>query len=195
MALLAGLQKIDRLGLPHPIWEFVRSAAKLETYKKTKAYAGWTVRTVELKGKPWKSMYVNHITASQVPGAVRRIQQRQGGGAIIAVYPSWYWRRGGTMLVEKNRIVVETVRGHISELVRMGAVDGRFEYMGGKWSQIAGRKNVLSVSQQRQLKQAAKKITMRNILLEWSFSTQNKLIFYRLDDMKTVGKLLLQKYG
>lgn len=195
MALLKGLQIIDQAGLPHPTWEFVRKSAELKKYKRTKAYVGWTVRTVELKGRPWRSMFVNHINKTEVPTAVDCIQKKQGGGAIIAVYPSWHWRRGGTILIEKPRILVEVTRGHLSNLVRQGRLDVAYQFQSDRLVLTQGDPRLLSINQRQALARAIKQIKQDNIVLEWSISTQNKLIFFRLDKIKMLSKLLLEKYS
>lgn len=195
MTILQGLKIIDRAGLPHPEWEFVRSSKDLKNFPNIKDYVGWTIRTVEVKNAPWKNLYVNWLSKSKVPAKVDELQKKQKGKALFVTYPSWKWRKGGTVLIEKDRVVIEVVKGAIVDLMRHGKVDASYFYQKGKLVDTTGNAKLLTPTERTKILQASKKIKKKDIILEWGITTQEKFIFYRIEDIHEAAKLLLKKYS
>lgn len=192
MTIYQGLKIIAKTGLPHPEWEFVRSSKDLKNFYKVKDYVGWTIRTVNVKNAKWKNLYVNWLAKSKVPAKVDELQKKQRGKAMFVVYPSWKWKVGGTILLEPNREVIEGVRGGVVDLMRYGKVDASITYKNKKIVAKTGNQNLFADNKRQIL--LARKIRRSNIILEWGITTQNKFIFYRIEDIKEAGKLLLEKY-
>lgn len=186
---------IDAAGLPHPVWEFVKRSEELKKFSRTRAYAGWTVRKVAERGVSWKTLYANNLKAADVPQTVGRFQKQCSGQAVFAVYPSWYWRVGGSILAEKNSLIIEASSGHIHNLMRHGQVEAQYTYVGNRLQASSGRIKIVPPAVRRRMLQGCRRLRQKNVLLEWSISTQGKLIFYRMNSVKDLGKELLQKYS
>ncbi|MFA6271656.1 MAG: hypothetical protein WC693_00915 [Patescibacteria group bacterium] len=195
MDIYQGLTRIDKAGLPHPEWEFVSSSKDLKKYFKIKDYCGWTVRTARLIGAPWKNLYVNWLPKKQVPAKIDELQKMHKGKALFVIYPSWNWKKSGTILIEKNRTVIEAAKGSIIDLMRYGKVDASYFYQHGKLVGSNGKEQLLSPTERRKILQAEKKIKQKEIILEWGITTQNKFIFYRIETLKEAARLLIQKYS
>ncbi|MFH1235367.1 MAG: hypothetical protein V1685_00310 [Parcubacteria group bacterium] len=205
MTILQGLKIIDRAELPHPEWEFVRTSKDLlprqgrlgyKRFPKIKDYVGWTIRTVDIINGPWENLYVNRLPKKQVPGKVDEFQKRLRGRALFVIYPSWKWKRAGTLLIEKDRVVIEAIRGAIVDLMRHGKVEGAYYFNTAlKLVSTVGDARVITLTERKKILQAVRKIRQKNVILEWGITTQNKFIFYRIEDIREAGKLLLKKYS
>lgn len=195
MTIFEGLTIIDRAKLPHPEWEFVHSSKDLKKFPKTKDYVGWTIRTIDIKGGKWQNMYVNWLPKKQVPKKIDEFQKKLHGKATFIIYPSWKWRIGGTVIIEKKRVVIESVCGAIVNLMRHGKVDASYFYERGKLVSYTGNKQLLSAAERRKILQASSKLSSKNIMLEWAITTRNTFIFYRIENIKEAAKLLLKKYS
>jgi len=194
MTILQGLRIIDQAGLPHPEWEFVRNSKDLKKFPKIKDYAGWTIRTVEVKNGPWKNLYANWLPKKKVLPRIDELQKEQRGRALFVVYPSWKWKKGGTILIEKDRVVTEAVKGQIEDLMRRGRVDASYFYRKGRLMHATGNKSFLTASEKRKILQASRKLKLKDVILEWGVTTQDKFIFYRIENIREAAKLLLEKY-
>ena len=170
MTILQGLKIIDKAGLPHPEWEFVRSSQDLKDFPNIKDYVGWTIRTVEVKNAPWKNLYVNWLSKKQVPAKIDALQKKHRGKALFVTYPSWKWQKGGTILIEKDRVVIEAVKGAIVDLMRHGKVDASYFYQKGKLIDTTGNSKLLTPAERITILQASKKIKKKYISQEWGIT-------------------------
>ncbi len=193
MTICQGLKLIDKAGLPHPEWEFVKSSKDLDKFYKIKDYVGWTIRTVDIKGAEWNNLYINWLIKDKVPAQIDKFQNQQKGKTVFVVYPSWKWKKGGTILIEKNSEIIEAVEGEIVNLMRHGKIDASYYYKNKKLFQVIGEKKFLTSRERRKIL-LARKMNKKNIILEWGITTRGKFIFYRIEDIREAGKLLLEKY-
>ena len=46
--------------------------------------------------------------------------------------PSWKWKKGGTVLIELNKTMIEVVNGKIEKLMRGGKIGASYTYQQGK---------------------------------------------------------------
>jgi len=195
MTILEGLTMIDNAGLPHPEWEFVRSSQDLKKFYDIEDYVGWTIRTVEVSNAPWKNVYANWVAKSDVPATVDALQKEQEGNAVFVVYPSWKWKKGGTVLIEGDQVIIEAVADAVVELMRHGRVDARYVFERGNLIRTDGDNGLLNESDLNHMRMAQKNISMDNIILEWGVTTQGTFIFYRIEDIHEAARLLLEKYA
>ncbi|MBU0613379.1 hypothetical protein KKB10_05220 [Patescibacteria group bacterium] len=114
---------------------------------------------------------------------------------MFVIYPSWKWKKGGTVLIERNRTVIESANGSIVDLMRYGKVDASYFYEQGKLISSSGKKKLLSSDERKKILQAERRIKQKEIILEWGITTQNKFIFYRIETLKDAAKLLIKKYS
>lgn len=195
MTFYDGLKLIQRLQLPHPTWQFVRQGRELKNLERISAYAGWTIRTAEVRGAAYKNLYVNWLPRAQVAPMVDKFQRQLRGQGVFVLYPSWKWRKGGAVIVEPKQVMIEAVRGAIVDLARHGRVDVRYIYQRGKLVSVEGKRNFLNSRDLKHLLAAAKKLKSNSYYFEWAVSTQGKFIIYRLRDLASEGKALLAKYS
>lgn len=195
MTILGGLKLIDRYKLPHPEWEFVKSSKELKKFYKIKDYVGWTIRTVSVANGPWKNLYVNWLAKKKVPAKIDEFQRQYKGKALFVVYPSWRWKKGGTILKEKGRTIIEAVKGEVVNLMRKGKINASYSYVGNRLREFTGQKSFLSHKELKKIRLAAGQLKMQGVILEWAISSQNKFIIYRLEKIQEAAKLLLNKYG
>lgn len=193
MKLYQGLLKMQQLKLPHPDWQFVVKGQGLSDLKKISAYAGWTIRTVKVSSGQYQNIYDNWVPRNQVGKMVDKFQRKLSGRGLFVVYPSWRWQVGGTLLIEKNRQVVEAAKGAITDLARHGVNDVCYIFKKGQIDSINGQK-ILSKKILVNLQSAIKALSKGNYYLEWAVTTQGKFIFYRLNDLKSEARLLMNKY-
>lgn len=195
MNIYQGLTRIDKAGLPHPEWEFVETSKDLKKYFKIKDYCGWTIRTVKVTGAPWNNLYVNWLPKKQVPEKIDELQKEHKGKAVFVIYPSWKWKKSGTLLIEKDRTVIEAAKGPIVDLMRHGKLDASCIYKNGKLLESNGNKKLLTSEERKKVLHAGKKLKQKEIILEWGITTQNKFIFYRIETLKDAARLLMEKYS
>lgn len=194
VTILQGLKLIDKAGLPHPRWEFVKNSKDLKKFFGTPDYVGWTIRTADVKNGPWKNLYVNWLKKKQVPAKIDELQKQQKNKAIFVVYPSWRCKKSGTILIDKGMTVIEATKGAIVDLMRYGKVTVRYSYKSGKMTQVDGQKDFLTPTERGRILQASKKLKNKGIILEWAIGRQNEFIFYRVENVREAAKLLLKKY-
>ena len=195
MTFYDGLKLIAKLKLPHPTWQFVRQSSELKRLPRMSAYAGWTIRTAEVRGASYQNLYANWLPRRQVAARVDRFQRQLRGRGLFVVYPSWRWRKGGAVIVEPGQVVIEAVLGAVVDLARHGRLDTQYIYRRGRLVSVIGEPKVLSRLDLKRLLAAAKKLRGRSYYFEWAVSTRGKFIIYRLRDLASEGQALLAKYG
>ncbi|MFA6098888.1 MAG: hypothetical protein WCV50_05060 [Patescibacteria group bacterium] len=195
MTIYQGLKIIDKYEFPHPTWQFVSSSREIKNLARIKDYVGWTIRTVKVFNGPWMNHYANWVAKKDVPSVVDKLQKKHKNKALFVIYPSWKWKKAGTVLLEKNRTVIEARRGAIVDLMRHGQVEASYFYKRGKLTAVVGDRNVLTSAERKKVLQAERKITLKNVILEWGITTQGKFIFYRVEDIGEAARLLIKKYS
>ena len=121
MNLYHNIRLIDDLNIPHPKWEFVKSSKELKKFNKIKDYCGWTIRVAFFKNDDFREpIYVNWLPKKQVPKKVDEFAKVAQANYIIVVYPSWKFNKSGTLLIDKDRYVIEATDGSIQDLMRQG---------------------------------------------------------------------------
>lgn len=195
MTFLEGLQLIDYFDLPHPAWQFVRKGSELSNINKISAYAGWTIRTAAVFRGKYKNLYVNWLTAKEVTTKIDKFQKELKGKGLFVVYPSWHWLKGGTMIKEPGRIIIEAIAGAVVDLARHGKVEADYFYSHGKLIIQHDDKNIISKKELNYLLRAARLLRSGSYYLEWAVSTKGKFIFYRLRDLASEAKDLVAKYA
>ncbi|OGL78079.1 hypothetical protein A3J43_04145 [Candidatus Uhrbacteria bacterium RIFCSPHIGHO2_12_FULL_54_23] len=160
-------------------------------------YVGWTIRTAALTNphKLWKNVFDNWVLKKNVGKVVDELQEQQEGDAVFVVYPSWKWEKAGAILSEGTRVTVEGVRGSINDLSRQGTVDARFSYHYRDLQHTHGDKKFFSPAEKKVIAYACGQVMGKNLITEFAVTTQNKLIFFRLEKIEEAAKLLLEKYG
>jgi hypothetical protein len=195
MTFYDGLKLIQRLKLPHPTWQFVRYGRELKRLAKISAYAGWTIRTAEVRQAAYKNLYVNWLPRGQVSATVDKFQRQLNGRATFIVYPSWRWRKGGAVIVEAGQMVIEATRGAIVDLARQGKVQAQYIYKRRRLISAEGERDILTPRDLKHLLSAADKLKGDSYYFEWGVSTRGKFIIYRLRDLAAEAKALIAKYG
>lgn len=201
MTIFQGLLLIDKLGLPHPEWEFVKTSEDLKKFFKIKDYVGWTIRTVKVNRKRnFKNLYSNWLKKNKVPQTIDNFGKEFRGKATFVIYPSWRWKKGGTLLIDKKRVVIEAKKGSIEELARSGDIAVGYLYnQKFKLIDFWGKKNFLNPRERKRILTAAFKILNQKIkgefIFEWAITTQNKFIFYKVENLKESAQRLLKKYS
>lgn len=193
MKLYQGLLKIEKLKLPHPIWQFIKSGDGLVNMEKIDSYAGWTIRTVKISKGLYKNLYVNWLPLKKVKKKVDEFQEQLKDRGLFVVYPSWRWQMGGTLLIEKDRQIVEAIKGEIVDLARHGINQSCYIFKKGRLIEVTG-KRLLDKKVLIQIKKAIK-VLNKDTYLEWAVTTQGKFIFYRMNDLRSEAKHLINKYN
>jgi len=193
---MEGLKLINRLGLPHPEWQFVKCSDELNI-DKIQDYVGWTIRTVAFEDplKKWKNVFDNWVPKRKVGAIVDDFQSQLDCDAIFVVYPSWKWRKAGAILSEGTRMTLEGVYGTINDLSRRGIVDARFSYRYHVMELTHGDKQFFTHSERDIAAHACRQIMGKNLIVEFAITSQNKFIFFRLEKIEEAAKLLMEKYG
>jgi len=197
MNLYENFKLLERWGLPHPCWEFVKSSKELKKFKRLKDYCGWTVKVLFTKDNVFRQpLYVNWLPKNKVPFQVDAFARQAKKDFVIIVYPSWKLIKTGTLLIERQRLVVEACKGHIYELMRKGNCQLRLIYdKDGKLQECWGNGKFLSPQERRKILAAALRLKRSGIILEWAVSQRKEFIVYKLENLKQAGKLLLAKYS
>ncbi|MBU1038911.1 hypothetical protein KKC17_01600 [Patescibacteria group bacterium] len=198
MDLYQGLRQIEDLGLPHPIWRFVSVKEDLRDLSKISAYAGWTIRTIKVSKGVYKNYYANWLNIISLNKSLVAFQRKLKGQGLFIIYPSWRWRKGGTLLVDEQGATVEAVKGEIVALARQGQVMARYYCKKNKKLKLVYGKNILNSQEKKYLNKAIASVELlpnQGYYGEWAVSTKGKFMFYRLNDLVSEGQYLLKKYG
>ncbi|MFZ5391012.1 MAG: hypothetical protein ACOZAJ_01930, partial [Patescibacteria group bacterium] len=155
MDLQQGLKLIEELKLPHPDWRFVTDKKDLEGLSKVLAYAGWTIRTIKVLKGNYKNYYANWLSLKRLSSTLVDFQKKLKHKGLFIVYPSWRWRKGGTLLVDKQGFIVEATKGQIADLARHGQVQARYTGQLGKNLRLRYGQNIISRLERKHLNQAA----------------------------------------
>ncbi|MFA4873527.1 MAG: hypothetical protein WC659_06410 [Patescibacteria group bacterium] len=196
MTILQGLRLIERYGLPHPEWQFVRYSAELKIGH-IRDYVGWTIRTAALidSKKKWTNVFVNWVSKRDVPVKLDELQSQQRGEAIFVVYPSWKWKKAGAVMSEGMRVTVEGVNGSIGDLSRKGRMHAQFVYHRHQLNHTHGDQTFFTPSEKKIIQSACERFAGKDIIAEFAVTTRNKLVFYRLERVEEAVKLLIKKYS
>ena len=196
MTILQGLRLIERYGLPHPEWQFVRYSEELKIGR-MRDYVGWTIRTVALikSKKKWKNVFVNWIPKREVPARLDALQKQQEGEAIFVVYPSWTWKKAGAIMSEGMRVTIEGVYGSINDLSRKGKVHSQFLYHRHELQHKYGDQSFFAPEEKRVMRHACAQLMGKDLIAEFAVTTKNKLIFFRLEQLHEAARLLIEKYS
>lgn|SRR3989338_6303873 len=196
MNLIKNFKLIDQWDLARPDWEFVKSSSGLKKFAGIKDYCGWTIRVLYTKpGSFRKPIYVNWLPKSRVKGKIDQFAKQAKKDYVIVVYPSWKLFKSGTLLIDKDRIVVEACRGSIDNLMRHGLCELRLTYDNRRRLINAwGKLKFLSASEKKKILSAMGKVKKKGLILEWAVGQRGEFIFQKLEDVKQAGKLLLKKY-
>ncbi len=198
MDLQQGLKLIEQLNLPHPLWRFVKKTTDLSGLNKVPAYAGWTIRTVGVLGQDYKNYYANWLPLKNLPAVLTDFQKELKNKGLFIIYPSWRWRKGGTLLVDKKEFIVEATKGQIVNLARHGRVQARYIGKVNKNLRLVYGQDIINQSERNQLKQAAAAIAglpAGEYYGEWAVATNGRFMFYRFNDLKSEAEHLLKKYS
>lgn len=187
---------IDQWGLPHPDWEFVKSSVDLKRHHQIKDYCGWTIRVL-WRGKQFKKpLYINWLAKEKVAKEIDQLAKKAKKDYLIVTYPSWIPQKSGTLLIEKNRIIIEACQGKITRLMREGICDVGYQI--SKLGQVQsswGNRHFLTRVEKKKIIDALAKIPQKNIMLEWAFGQQGEFIFYKLETLAKAGQALIAKYA
>ena len=196
MNIIDNILLMDQWGIPHPDWEFVKSSADLKRHHQIKDYCGWTIRVAWTGSRFKKPLYVNWLAKEKVPQEIDRLAKQAKKDYLIITYPSWIPQKSGTLLIENNRIVIESCQGQITRLMREGQCDAGYQLgKSGRIQDSWGNQNFLANREKKQIISALAKIPEKNIILEWAFGQQKEFIFYKFESMARAGKALLEKYS
>ena len=178
-----GLLQIDKFGLKHPQWIFVKSSNQIPTQPWAKAPVGWTVRCCPEDsyefGLPSKHM----LQFSELQSVVHEFSEYLKTDVRFVIYPSWEFDVSGCCLMEHGRLIVEAVKGDIAPLLR-GQVnpDVVLESKGPffqKFFQIRGNSELLSFQDQQVLLVSCRKLEVAaTLVLEWTKTLFGEILFH-----------------
>ncbi|MBI5466313.1 MAG: hypothetical protein HY974_03425 [Candidatus Kerfeldbacteria bacterium] len=100
MTFYEGLKLIAKLKLPHPTCQFVSLGRELKDLPRISAYAGWTIRTAEVRGAAYKNLYANWLPRRQVLATVDKFQRRLRGQSY---YFEWAVSTRGKFIIYRLR--------------------------------------------------------------------------------------------
>jgi hypothetical protein len=187
MRKLDGLLEIEKLGLPHPKWEFVREPSELRYIGKKDEYVGWTVRTcLDKGGNEFYLPHANWIKGEEVPQKIKEFKEKVKQEATFVVYPSWKFIKGANIMFIENEIIIEAVKGKLHKLLYGGSPDLQLTYsrtIHPKKLFSKGKEDLLSKAEYNYLLSLNKKIS-GNKILQWSHTTSGKYFFHDLRELK-----------
>lgn len=114
---LRGLYLLRQWGLPAIKWEIFTRDTTLP------ANCLWTVRTALYSGQDVNLPRAVGVEAKEAEAFARRLLQELGDRGVVFYYPYFVAERSGTLLVGKERAVVEAVKGDLWHLVSEGKRD------------------------------------------------------------------------
>ncbi|NYZ79772.1 hypothetical protein H0N95_00810 [Candidatus Micrarchaeota archaeon] len=187
MNKLRGLLEIQKLGLPHPIWEFVKNPMQL-TYKgEEDEYVGWTVRTcLDNGGDEFNLPHANWIKKKEVPGKIDEFQKAIKKEATFVVYPSWEFIKAANAMFINDKIIIEVVKGRLHKLLYGGDPDLHLVYSRTEEPELInykGEKQILTKEDYECLL-GLNKVIKGNKIIQWSHTTRNTYLFHDLREIK-----------
>jgi hypothetical protein len=191
MNKLQGLIEIEKLGLPHPKWEFVKNSSELKYIGEEDEYVGWTVRTcLDKGGDEFNLPHANWLKKEEILNAIENFKKKIKEEATFIVYPSWEFVKGANIMFTKNEIIIEAVKGRLHKLLYGGSPDLNIVFSRTKppvelvWQ---GDKGVISDSEYKHLLELNEKV-FGNKIFQWSHTTNGKYLFHDLRELKEVKK-------
>ncbi len=191
MNKLEGILKLEELGLPHKKWQIVKKAEELNLNKKTTC--GWCIRSCLSNGTGKNELalpFAAYVRAEEIPEIIKKFQKKLEGGGIFVVYPAWRFKKSGNLMLLEYSLIIEAVEGFVRDLADGKRVDVHYQYpmyddkifVGGL--EISGNKNLLSDEERASLLGYAKKIPYKNVVLEWSYDTEDNFYFHDITEIK-----------
>ena len=184
-----GLLQINKFGLQHPQWVFVKSSNQIPTQPWVEAPVGWTVRCCPedsyVFGLPSKHM----LQFTELRSVVHDFSKYLETNVRFVIYPSWEFDVSGCCLMENARLTVEAVKGDIAPLLR-GQVnpDVVLESAGPffqRFDRVRGRSELLSLQDQRVLLVSCRKLEVASVLvLEWTKTLFGEILFHDWLELK-----------
>ena len=209
---LEGLLRIDELKLPHPNWKFVTlgsepeaqlnqrlqsktiNADKLALSDKQK----WTVRTCLLGNVTEIEFGLKRavgIDSNQVADKLKEFREhydRQKLHVVFVIYPYFLASKSGIIELHSFEIMLESVSGSQWRLTEEGAPSESWTYEGphdkvsvSKFRRKSDQEmNILTLEEVERLSTCAIAISDNDVLLEWTITPDETLLFY---DMRPVA--------
>ena len=211
---LDGLFRIEELGLPHPDWKFV-SAESQVTFRldphlrsrvtqlgqlKLSREEKWTVRTCLVGGEPKEEYGLKRavgILSDKVGDNIaefNKYYEVRSLYPVFVVYPYFSASKSGIVELHRNEHLIEAVEGSQWRLTEEGAPSESWQYRGlretasaVKFEQGPNRETrVLNMEELGTLVNLVAQIPENDVLLEWTYTPDGKLLFY---DMRSVAPL------
>lgn len=179
-----GLLQIDKFGLQHPQWVFVKLPNQIPTQPWANAPVGWTVRCCPEDsyefGLPSKHM----LQFSELQSVVYEFSEYITMNVRFVIYPSWEFDVSGCCLMEHGWLTVEAVKGDIAPLLR-GQVNPDVVWKSEgpffqKFDRVRGNNELLSVQDQQVLLVSCRKLNVASatLVLEWTKTLSGEILFH-----------------
>ncbi|UZE93911.1 MAG: hypothetical protein IB618_04090 [Candidatus Pacearchaeota archaeon] len=193
MNKLEGILKLEELALPHGDWQIIKKASELNLNKKTKH--GWCIRSClppEIKKDELALPFAAYVKTEEVSKIIEKFQKKFRGKGIFVVYPAWKFEKSGNLMLLENSIIIEAVEGFVRDLADGKKVDVYYKYP--KYDdkiyicdvEVKGNRDLLSSLEITNLLDHARKIPYKNVVLEWSYDTDNNFYFHDIIEIKTL---------
>ena len=175
MNKLFGFYELRRLGVPTVPWQEFREGVLLEPGRL------WTVRMALREGPDWNLPRLVGACARRAEAFARELLARYGPSALVVYYPYFVAVTSGTLLLERQRTVVEAVRGDLWNLTTRGRAELTLAWsepqQPGDPRRLQGDDALLGPQERAELQRWARRVRAQSreflegghgLLLEWS---------------------------
>lgn len=178
----AGLQLIERYGLPHPDWLFVSSPQQVRRRAWACAPHGWTVRCTPTLMYSFALPASHCLPFPSIGSVIQRLSKNHKIDMFV-IYPSWKFDISGGLLLDGPSSRLEVVKGDIAMLLRgKRSPDASFSHTApalSGWLCVQGKESVLGAEDRAVLLRATKVLAAEDhLLFEWTKTTEGRLVFH-----------------
>mgnify|MGYP000012428780 FL=1 len=187
MNKLMGFLELKEMDLPAVPWKQYSGSEKMDDH-----YL-WTVRCAKYRGDDLNLPRCVGKDAETATAFAEKLHRRING--IVVFYPYFIAEKSGTLLVNKDKVIIEAVHDDLWNLVTHGERDVSITYKedsreyNGNWDFLLDTEQKNILSHVPEIKRTFRnELFSKDILLEWSFAKNCD------KDKKPVGKPYLVFY-
>lgn len=192
-----GLRRIEEYELPHPPWRFVANHNDIPPVAWTEAPYGWTIRCCPREKYEFGLPSKHKLNYQQLPNTLRELHKKAHVSQFV-IYPSWEFDFSGCFLITSDSTLIEVVTGDIAALLKGQRTPDAIYFCEGptyyKLTLRAGKEGILSNSQKSLFLKVCRRISTQGfIVIEWTKTTEGKVLFHDLVEYHQISQSRQQR--
>ncbi len=187
-----GLLKLREWGFPIRDFEIVKSPEDIKWNNEHLNYKGWVLRTDVEGDRKFALPTFIHVPKEEICKRITELREKYGDEMKFMVLPGHGMKRSGNIMILKDKIVIEVVKGMYSLIGTDGKLDAHYSFLRDidhpevhpLLERIHGDASTLSNAELSHLLRMARKVPEYNVVLEWCVSERDDFIFFDMYRIK-----------